>query len=67
MPLLAGHDISARHQQQQHAANAPYLQGIGVGAQHAFADPVDNDPDHQRNTGQNLVELQPPVPAAKPV
>ena len=39
------------------------FRGSGVGAQHVFADPVDDDPEHQRDAGQDFVEDQPPVPA----
>ena len=54
--------IGAGHHHQQRAADAPDLHEIGVGAaEHAVADPVDDDPDHQRDAGQDFVEDQPAV------
>src|SRR6185295_13227133 len=63
VPLLAGKNVGPDHQQQQHAADTPDLQGIRVCTQYAFADPVDDDPGHQGDASQDFVKLQMPVPA----
>src|SRR5205814_9629417 len=56
-----GDAIGTDHKQNQPAADAPDLQRVGVSTKHIFADPVDDDPDHQRDASQDLVEDEPPV------
>src|SRR4029078_6887662 len=48
--------------QQKHAANAPDLHQVRIGAAvEGVADPIDDDPYDQREAAQDLVENQPPV------
>ena len=62
VPLAPRNRINDNHRRENTAPDAPNLHQIRIGAaKEVIVQAVDNDPDHQRHAGENLVEQQPAV------